>query len=260
MSYLKWEEVSELIRRYICLSTHPVAIWLFEKKEDVHNLPTLRYIGRRTNVCQMIPMVRYNKDSIPIYTFRENLACVWGAACLGLIKTPERFSNGSIYMDFVKDKTAASKLQKSVATLGKDGKKYEGIMCAPLKATPIEPQVIVTYVSPAQALRLIIASAYHKGEGIEASTVGQASVCSSIAKAIITKKPNIEIPCIGDRVFGYVQDHEMIFSFPAEFAEQLIEGLKSTEQVASYPYHPYLEKFIVMPNVKWETSQEDLNF
>ncbi|MEM2955433.1 MAG: DUF169 domain-containing protein [Nitrososphaerales archaeon] len=256
---MKWEEVSDSIRKYTCLSTNPVAITLFKRREDIHNFTTLKYVGRRTNICQMIPIVRYSKDANAIYTFRENIACVWGAACLGLIKTPERFLDGSIYMDFVKDKEAALKLQQSVATLGKEGKKYEVIMCAPLKATPVEPQAIVTYVSPAQALRLIIASAYHSGESVEASTVGQASVCSSIAKAILTNKPNLEIPCIGDRVFGYVQDNEMIFSFPAEFAEQLVEGLKATERSAHYPYPPYLEKFIVMPNIRWETSQEDLN-
>lgn len=256
---MNWKDFSDAIKRYICLSTNPVAVKLFERKDDIHNLPTLRYIGRRTNICQMIPIARYNRDSNPVYTFRENVACVWGAACLGLIKTPQRFSDGSIFMNFAKDKEAAVRLQQSVATLGKDGKKYDGFICAPLRTTPIEPQVIVTYLSPAQALRLIIASAYHTGESIEVSTVGQASVCSSIAKTILTKKPSIDIPCVGDRVFGYVQDHEMIFSFPAEFAEQLLEGLKATEQVASYPYHPYLERFIIMPDVKWETSQEDLN-
>ncbi|MEM3383685.1 MAG: DUF169 domain-containing protein [Nitrososphaerales archaeon] len=256
---MKWKEISELIRRYICLSTNPVGVWLFKKRDDILNLQNLRYIGRRTNICQMIPISRYNKDATPIYTFRENVACVWGAACLGLIKTPERFSDGSIFINFAKDRSASIRLQQSVINLGEDGKKYEGVMCMPLNASPVDPHVIVIYISPAQALRLIIASAYSTGESIELITVGQASVCSSIAKAILTKKPNMEIPCIGDRVFGYVQEHEMIFSFPAEFAEQLVEGLKATEQVASYPYHPYLDRFIIMPNVKWETSQEDLN-
>ncbi|NWG09288.1 MAG: DUF169 domain-containing protein [Nitrososphaerales archaeon] len=256
---MNWEEVSSSIRKYTCLSSHPVAIGLFGRMEDIPNLSSIRYIGRRTNVCQMIPIARYSKDASAVYTFRENIACLFGAACLGLIKTPNRFADGSIYMDFAKDKVAALRLQQSVATLGRDGRKYEAIVCAPLEATPIEPQVIVTYVSPAQVLRLIIASAYRTGESIEARTVGQASVCSSIAKAILTKKPNIEIPCIGDRVFGYVQDHEMVFSFPAEFAEQLIEGLKATERSASYPYNPFLERFIIMPNIQWETSREDLD-
>ncbi|MCP8309360.1 MAG: DUF169 domain-containing protein [archaeon] len=256
---MKWEEVSNSIRRHICLSSQPVAIRLFEGRKDILNFSSVKYIGRRTNICQMIPMARYSDSTGSVYTFRENIACVFGAACLGLIKTPERFADGSIFMDFAKDKASALRLQQSVATLGKDGKKYEAIMCAPLKATPIEPQAIVTYVSPAQALRLIIASAYHTGESVEASTVGQASVCSSIAKSTLTKKPNLEIPCMGDRVFGYVQDHEMIFSFPAEFAEPLIEGLNATERLASYPYHPYLERFIVMPKIQWETSQEDLS-
>lgn len=257
---LDWKEISNTIRDCTNLASCPVAIRLVETRKDLLKYPTTTVmpISRRNAVCQLVAIARYYRNMGTVYTTREHMACAFGAACLGLIKTPERISSGKIHLGVVKDEKAARRLEENVVLIGDGDKRYDAIVCAPLDLTPLDPQVIVSYVTPAQALRLIIASVYHSGEAIEVSTTGQGSLCTSIAKVMLQGKPVLDIPCIGDRAFGHVEEQEMIFAFPAEFAGQLIEGLKETERPAAHPFKPFLHWPVMMPRGELETSEKDL--
>ena len=72
------------------------------------------------------------------------------------------------------------------------------------------------------------------------------------------KKPIFDVPCYGDRRFGFVQDHEFVFSIPAELAENLVEGLEETHKAGTrYPVPVYLNWTPKMPK-GFEVTEEDL--
>lgn len=251
---MELQEMSNDLRKYLNLQTYPVGIKLFEDKKDLPG----HELNRRMNLCQLVAIARYHHRISSIT--RENHVCSIGSSCLGLIKTPERIKNGSASVGaYVKDKEAGKVFQSNVPKLGDKGKKYDGIFVSPLDIMPVEPQVIVMYLSPAQAARMVHAKLYYNGNGIESKICAEAALCSAIAKVIMSGKPIIDLPCAGDRAYGNVQEQELIFAFPP--GEEIIKGLKETHDygVSVHPFKPFVY-FTPSMRSGYETTQEDLDF
>jgi uncharacterized protein (DUF169 family) len=146
----------------------------------------------------------------------------------------------------------------SIEMLGNSGKRYDAVIMSPLDLMPLSPQAIVLYVNPAQALRLVLALAYEKGEAIPTSITGQGSLCAAVAKVVDEGSIVLDIPCVGDRAYGFVQEHEMIVAFPAEKSDELIDGLRSTEDAAQHPFKPFLNwPVILWPEFEPRSSDFD---
>ena len=66
--------------------------------------------------------------------------------------------------------------------------------------------------------------------------------CADLAIApVLTGKPQMIVPCTGDRIFGQVQDHEVAFSFPFSLIEEILEGLEATHKAGvRYPVTNWL--------------------
>lgn len=248
-----WKSISAHIRKYLNLPTYPVGIKLVEDRKDLS--------GRKfhkVNLCQLVAMARYLHRTASVV--RENHVCALGGACIGLIKTPQRIARGEINVGtYAKDKEAAERFQRSIQKLRDKGKRYDGVMAAPLDHMPFEPQVIVLYLTPGRATRMVHACAYHSGEGIEAKLVAEAALCSAIARVIELKKPTLGLPCAGDRRYASVREEELIFAFPSEWGERITEGLARTHKagVSQHPFKPFLDFTPVMRG-GFETTPEDL--
>ncbi|MHA1581897.1 MAG: DUF169 domain-containing protein [Candidatus Baldrarchaeia archaeon] len=237
------------------LRTHPVAIKLFEKREDA-----LKgyFINNDVNVCQLVAKARYHHliSCLP----REQYVCVLGSSCLGFIKTPERLKSGKLNVKFyAKTLEAARRYQENVTKLGDHGHRYDAAMIAPLDITPRDPQIIIIYCTPAQAVRLIHAYAYQDGTATEIKTVAEAALCSAIANIILGKDFVIDFPCAGDRRYGFVQDSELIVAFNPNIIDDLLNGLAETHKAGAsrYPFAPFLE-WSPKPRSGFETTKEDL--
>ncbi len=150
--------------------------------------------------------------------------------------------------DFVRNAAAGKKLQDSMYMLGSSGARYGSVVVSPLDLSPVEPNAIVLYLSPAQALRLIIAFAYDKGETVVTEMTGQASVRCAIAKVADMGQVVVDLPCIGDGAYGLAGENDIIVAFPPSMADQLVEGLKATERSASYPFKPFLRWPVIFPS------------
>jgi uncharacterized protein (DUF169 family) len=57
----------------------------------------------------------------------------------------------------------------------------------------------------------------------------------------------IDIPCMGDRTYGLVQEQEMIVAFPAGRTTQICTGLRQTESFAAHPFKPFLHWPVILP-------------
>jgi len=145
----KLKEAYDLLNKYLRLRTHPVAIRLFEKREDA---PKGYFINNSANVCQLVAKARYHHLISCIA--REQHVCVLGSSCLGFIKTPERLKSGKLNIKFyAKTLEAARRFQENVTKLGDHGHRYDAAMIVPLDITPRDPQIIIIYCTPAQAVR-----------------------------------------------------------------------------------------------------------
>jgi len=238
--------ISEELRGKVCLPAYPVGVKLLEKPRELLEFRGMRQLTA-TAPCHMAAIARCNRSDGLVGASSEGTKCLWGAACLGLIKTPDRLSEGDLNLPYTQDVDAARRLHENMYMLGNTGKLFSAVAMAPLDLMPFEPDVIVMYMSPARALRLIIAFAYAKGEAVTAHMTGQASLCSAIARAVDLNAVTVDVPCMGDRAYGLVQEHEVVVAFPASRIDELMDGLRCTEGVASYPYTPFLRWSVMLP-------------
>jgi uncharacterized protein (DUF169 family) len=246
MAGRSWKDASDRIRKATNLGTSPVAVSLLKDAGSLLDLPSVTMVSN-TALCHMIARARYGREDGVLGASALGIKCIWADAALALIHTPQRLAEGQLNRDFVRDEAARKRLQDSMYMLGTNGRRYGSVVVAPLDLTPLEPSAIVLYVSPAQALRMIIAFAYDKGESVVTEMTGQASVCCAIAKVVDKGKVVVDIPCIGDRAFGLAGENDVIVAFPPSKMEQLIEGLEGTERSASYPFSPFLRWQVVFP-------------
>jgi uncharacterized protein (DUF169 family) len=251
-----WKALTAEIRDRLCLPAHPVAIKLLLRSRELLDHSEVRLLTD-TTPCHMAAKARYERGAGVVGASDQGTKCVWGAACLGLCKTPARLAEGDLNLPYVRDVPAAQRLHESMTMLGNKGKRFEGVLMAPLDLAPFEPDVIAIYLSPARVLRLIIAFAYGMGEPVVTRMTGQASLCSGIARAVDEGGITVDVPCMGDRAYGLVQEFEVLIVFPASRIDELMEGLRNTEAVASYPYKPFLRWSTIFPP-NFEPRENDL--
>ncbi|MEM0449358.1 MAG: DUF169 domain-containing protein [Methanomassiliicoccales archaeon] len=234
-----WKKVCADLRRYCNLAAYPIAIRLIPDVKELAKIQGLRQL-HATAPCHMAALARYYRHDGIVGASSEGIKCVWGASCTGLMRSPERLSEGELAWRYAKDAEAGRRIQESMGVLGDKEKMFQALAMSPLDLTPFEPDVVVMYVTPAQALRMVIAYAYQEGEEIRSTITGQSSLCSSIAHAYRERSMVIDLPCIGDRMFGLVQEHEMLLAFHQCRSQQIVEGLRCTEQFSSHPFKPFL--------------------
>lgn len=233
-------EQARLHRRLIDslrLRTDPVALRTASTAELASNdVRTLR----TTCLCQMIAMSRHERADGIVAASAEGNRCLWSDSCLGMVREPERLASGLLNRQFTRDEQAGKLLQDSIFSLDRE-LLIGGVMTAPLDLAPFEPEVVILYVTPGQALKLILGLSYAEGEVMNNPITGQAAVCQSVARAIATQRMVLEIPCVGDRTYGVVQDDELVVVIPWTRLAQIVDGMASTDAFASYPFRPFLK-------------------
>ena len=203
-----WKEVSNLLRDAVRMAAWPVGVKMLPDAKSLHDFPNIKLL-QKTAPCQMVARARYYREEGVIAASSRAIKCVWGGACLALLETPERLKDGLLYLPYTDTMQAAQELHRSIGMMGDDGKRFGSMIMAPLDLMPIDPDAIVMYMTPAQALRLIVAYLYESGKAIEQKITGQVSLCTSIAKVLNGTEFCVDIPCIGDRAYGVLQEQEL---------------------------------------------------
>src|SRR5262249_22460850 len=52
----------------------------------------------------------------------------------------------------------------------------------------------------------------------------------AVIETMRTARPQVILPCYGDRIYGQTEDHEMAFAVPWADADDLVAGLRGTHQ------------------------------
>lgn len=226
---------------YLRLGSFPVAVRFIRSWDEVPERAKrpARDLGNRFTTCQAISMAR--RFGWVLALGREDSSCVLGAMALGLEKRLPQYTEGNLCVDLYTESLAAGQLSEASVPRLPEGA-YRGALVAPLSRTSFEPDSIVIYGNGAQIMRLGQAYLWKRGGTLDSSFRGRID-CADLAIApVTTGKPQMIVPCTGDRIFGQVQDHEVAFSTPAALIEDLIEGLEATHRAgaARYPVTNYL--------------------
>jgi len=240
-----WRSACSVLKKRINLAASPVGIALFASARELLAFPSVKLLTK-TTPCHMAAIARYYREDGIVGASSESIVCLLGLSCIGLIKTPARVEDGILNQRFASGPEAARRLNDSIKMIGNEGKRYGGLIIGPLDLMPTDPQVMAVYVTPAQALRLVIGFVYKEGEAIMSTITGQGSLCASIAKALDENGVVVDIPCVGDRAYGYVQEHELVVTFPTSKIDDPITGLEATEGAAGHPFRPFLNWPVVL--------------
>lgn len=192
---MSYKELSEKLREKIQMKNEPVAIKVYDNIEDVDkNLQ--KYDGEARH-CKLVYDVSTKKESY--YATVDEINCPNGILTLGLT-----------------DKTTDALPQ--IPPLKK------ALGYAPLDEATFEPDVIIIYALPAEALHVAQLFKTKLKTRFEANFNGTASLCAdAVSIPYVSGKSNMTLGCLGSRKFSDIKDEEMVIGLTLADAEKITE-------------------------------------
>ena len=103
-----------------------------------------------------------------------------------------------------------------------------GIVYGPLRDCPLEPDVVLVWLSPAQAMLFGEAGGNLAWTDSAAGVLGRPA-CAALPLALSTRSPQLSLGCIGMRTFTEVSDDRLLGVLPGAVAASFAESLQATK-------------------------------
>jgi uncharacterized protein (DUF169 family) len=237
---MDYKAFSEEIFKMIRPQSFPLGVKLFK---NIDNFPKeavrpLKY-GIKISLCQWTTMAR--RWGRILGAVAEDVNCTPCLAALGLKRLESRrhLSEYFLEMGYFDNIELAEKATKELNPIPSG--EINGIIFFPLNVADVEPDIILIYGTPAQMSRLAAGYLYNSGELIESKTTGFGISCLSAVKPYFSKKPALVHPGRGERILAGTDECEMLFTFPSECSELLLDGLRKTQEKGTrYPVQSYM--------------------
>jgi MtaA/CmuA family methyltransferase len=249
------------LQTYIRPQTFPVAIRMLRPDEPIPDRARrpARDFKKLSMNCQVIDMARRYGWTLALT--REDSICSLGIAALGFEKPTHLHNSGTLCEGMYTETKEAGQRSEAAIDRFKEGE-YGALLVAPLDRAAFEPDLVCVYANPAQVMRLTQAALWKRG-GKLASVFGGRVVCADIIVTTMrTDRPQVILPCSGDRIFGQTQDHEMAFTIPWAQMEEIVDGLRGTHAGGiRYPITQFMEYEAKLPprymeaNRLWDTEK-----
>lgn len=145
---------------------------------------------------------------------------------------------GSMTMGFELPETVKSELMGLVGKMCECGyfsadepakmptikKRSQGIVYGPLKELPVQPDLILMWLTPRQAMFLNEASGAARWTDEPSSMFGRPG-CAALPVALDSAKPATSFGCMGMRTFTEISDDRFLAVLPAARAEDFVQSL-----------------------------------
>ena len=226
-----WKEISEYLQTRLRLRCSPVAVKLFRDKRDVPR--EVNWATKKIELCIMTSMARLQGRAVAADP--QTFTCIWALFNLGFTQpTVEEMADRSWSQAWGK-LYPREHIQKMFKTMYRLNMKTEAIAVWPLAKAPQDVDAIILFGNSTHMNIIIHSYVMQTGVGrLSFAPLGAEGICSdALAAPIITKQPQLAIPCMGARVFADYNDDELTWSFLPEHVNDLIEGLKKSEK--NYP-------------------------
>ncbi|WP_226617547.1 DUF169 domain-containing protein [Cytobacillus firmus] len=250
----KLSDLETAIHTYVRPDTFPLAIRVMKKEDsmpDRFKRPA-RDFNKTFSICQGVTMSRRYGWSIAMG--KEDLSCPIAKIAFGFEEELDYYSEGNL-TDGMYTKTCDLGALTEAAVPKFTKEEAGTVLMSPLGRASFEPDVITVYGNSAQVMRMVAGALYHTGGEITSTFTARADCADIVIKTIQTGKPQVILPCYGDRVFGQTHDHEMAFTIPFSMADEFADGLKQTHKGGvRYPVPAYLQY-----EAKYPDTYEKLN-
>ncbi len=112
---------------------------------------------------------------------------------------------------------------EEVSTLPRRAEPFEVAVYGPLKAMPVDPDVVMVRGRPREIM-LLAEAARAAGVGQDGATMGRPA-CAMIPEALRSARGNTSLGCIGNRVYTGLGDAELYFTIPGQALGDVVERL-----------------------------------
>ncbi|MBN2487800.1 MAG: DUF169 domain-containing protein [Methanosarcinaceae archaeon] len=174
--------------------------------------------GERSDLlyCELVQKARYG-ESFCVSVQQ----CPVGAYVLGISDNPpqEYYFRSGRYSNM----EAASRASGSLPRVDR---KYNSIRVEPLSKNKGKFDVLILYLKPESAMRIVQAHSYSDGTRVLIDTVGAASVCGDCTALPLEKGLGLSFGCKGSRKHSGYQDVEVPIGIAFELVEKIEEGLE----------------------------------
>lgn len=159
--------------------------------------------------CELIQKARFGESFLI-----KNQGCRVGAYVLGEtgIFPEDYYYTSGRYADKNAAKNAASNLYRLA-------KRANSIKIAPYSGGDFD--ILLLFLKPERAMRIVQAHAYLTGEPVEFRTGGIASICSDCTAYPMKGKPGISLGCKGSRKHSRYGDDEVVVGIPFKLAKEI---------------------------------------
>ena len=237
MSELDWEDITSRLIKLLRLKSTPVGLAFLETREQLEQIPKIRYSDKRFSVCMLIGQAVYNNWTVAVLP--EYIHADYCRTIHGMVAVDEKYRSGRMFGGVWHTDDATAAAHHAALTIADH--KYAAMAVSPLASGRIpKPDVCLLYITPGQLFMLLSGYLFTDYEKLEFTFAGESTCSDSWVRAFATGKPSVGIPCFAERKFGGVQDEEMALAMsPA----QLVRALEGTEQLSKnglrYPIAPY---------------------
>jgi uncharacterized protein (DUF169 family) len=221
--------VNEEIEKFVRPQTFPLAIRMAKPGEplpDKVRRPSAD-MGIKVAICQTFSIARRYGWALAVG--RDDLSCPLAKTAFGFEAVLPYYAEGNLACGMyteTPDAGARTEAEVPKFPLGE----YERIIVAPLGRAAFEPDVVLVYANAAQVMRLVAAALYRQGGRIHSSFSARLDCADAVIETMRTARPQVILPCYGDRIYGQTEDHEMAFTVPWGRAGDLVAGLQGTHQ------------------------------
>jgi uncharacterized protein (DUF169 family) len=233
-------EITKALERYLRPACFPVGIKL--QKPGEAPPPRVKRpradLGIQVALCQAIAYARRYGWTLAVT--EADLNCPLALTAFGFKPELSYYSDGCACAGmYTETEDAGARTEAAVPKFS--FRDYGCFVAGPLARLEFEPDVVVQYGNSAQVMRLLQAALFREGGYLSSRFSGRLDCADIVVETIKTQKPQVILPCYGDRIFAQTDDTEMAFSFPWSLAGEIVRGLEGTHKGGvRYPVPAYL--------------------
>lgn len=194
--------------------------------------------GHTVAICQMFSIAR--RYGWQLAVGEEDVGCPLALTAFGFKPMTESFACGEMCGGmFTQSNEIGARTESQVPKF--TFREYRYVLTAPIGRADFQPHLYLVYGNSAQVMRLLTAYLWKEGGYLNSRFSGRIDCADICIETIQTGKPQVILPCYGDRVFGQTQDDEMAFTIPAGEETRMMDGLEGTHAGGiRYPTPSYL--------------------
>jgi uncharacterized protein (DUF169 family) len=224
----EFNKYGEELERILILRTAPIAVKMLEKESDIPKGAIRPKKDRNCHLAQCQAFGMSRREGTTVAMLKEDNWCPTSVIAYGLEKKPESLAKWSHPYDCF------------------EHGKYIGIVSAPLKNASFLPDVVITYLKPAQLRGLLLS--------MKVDDVPQVSghyfppSCGwSVVEPIKTGKYWVVVPDPGEYQRALTDEGDMMFSIPQGKMPVIMAGLKQGGMFSYRDHHMVMQPDFEQP-------------